>query len=465
MHDHDVREGHDPGERYVPGEGHEPGDGLDAGAGPAVLHSRAEAEAYVASICFKHGPPRLVGVELEWLVHPASAPAAVIDAATLRSALGPHAPRSLDPRAPARPLPGGSTVTVEPGGQVELASPPLGALGTLVRTVTADVDVLHRRLAAHGLAIEPRATDPARAPHRLLDLPRYRAMERCFDRIGPWGRSGMCSTAAVQVCLDAGEGADVAGRWAALHALGPVLLAAFANSPVLHGRRTGWKSSRMACWLTLDPRRTAPPPVVPDPGEGDPAAAWARRVVDTELLCVRRESGGWEVPAGVTFAGWVAGALDPPPTTADLSYHLSTLFPPVRPHGHLEVRYVDAQQGRRWALPVAVLAALLSDTAVTERAWEICVPAASRWVSAARHGLADRVLHRAAVAVFELAVAALPALEPPSWLADDLIVVLERGVRRGLCPADLEAPEPARSDSGPHRPRYAVPSPAEEAHA
>jgi hypothetical protein len=47
------------------------------------------------------------------------------------------------------------------------------------------------------------------------------------------------------------------------------------------------------------------------------------------------------------------------------------------------------------------------------------------------------VLRRAAVAVFELAVAALPALEPPEWVVDDLRVVLERRVRRGLCPADL----------------------------
>jgi len=28
-----------------------------------VLRSREDAEAYVASVCFKHGPPRLVGVE------------------------------------------------------------------------------------------------------------------------------------------------------------------------------------------------------------------------------------------------------------------------------------------------------------------------------------------------------------------------------------------------------------------
>ncbi len=109
-----------------------------------------------------------------------------------------------------------------------------------------------------------------------------------------------------------------------------------------------------------------------------------------------------------------------PPTTADLDYHISTLFPPVRPRGHLEVRYLDAQPGRRWALPAAVLAALLADPAVTDRARQACEPTVGRWVSAARHGLADRVLQRAAVTVFELAVAALPRLDarrgwPRTW--------------------------------------------------
>ena len=436
---------------------------------PVPLGSRAEAEAYVASVCFKHGPPRLVGVELEWLVHPTTAPAAPLDAGSLRAALGPHAPPSLDPRSPARPLPAGSTVTVEPGGQVELASPPLAPLGRLIGTVTADTAALHARLAAHHLAVAARGSDAARPPRRLLDLPRYRAMEHCFDRAGPAGRSGMCSTAAVQVCLDAGEGAEVAQRWAALHELGPVLVAAFANSPLLHGRRTGWKSSRWACWLTLSPRRTAPPP----PANGDPAAAWARRVLDTELLCVRRpDGGGWDAPPGVTFADWVAGALDTPPTREDLDYHVSTLFPPVRPHGHLEVRYVDAQPGRQWALPVAVLAALLADPGTTAAARAACRPAAGRWVAAARHGLADAAVARAAVDVFTLALAALPALGPPGWLVDDLAEALDARVRRGLAPADLDAPELERIGAPPPasaaapvvpRPRSTPPAPGARA--
>jgi glutamate--cysteine ligase len=66
----------------------------------------------------------------------------------------------------------------------------------------------------------------------------------------------------------------------------------------------------------------------------------------------------------------------------------------------------------------------------------VCAPARTRWVSAARHGLSDRVLAQAAVQVFELANARLPDLDAPAWLVDELDAMTQRLVRHGLCPAD-----------------------------
>jgi glutamate--cysteine ligase len=399
-----------------------------------VLRSREEAEAYVASVCFKHGPPRLLGVELEWLLADDQARSPrPLDPAVISAALGPHVPHSLQPHSPALPLPLGSLVTVEPGGQVELASQPSADLGELFRTVSADAAELHRLLARHSLRVMASAADPILPPRRLLDTPRYAAMEAAFDRLGGEGRSMMCSTAAVQPCLDLGERTDLRLRWTALHVLGPVLVAAFANSPVLHGRSTGWRSSRMACWLALDPPRTAPP----DLTAADPAAAYARRAVDASVICLRAADGSWTAPPGLSFADWLAGAGPTPgPTTDDLDLHLTTLFPPVRPHGHIEVRYVDAQPGPNWAVPVAVLAGLLSTREATSAAVDACLPVAGRWRRAARYGLTDPGLARAAVAVFTLAIAALPGLVGPGPVRELVEGFTERYVLRGRCPAD-----------------------------
>src|SRR5207244_3455822 len=86
-----------------------------------------------------------------------------------------------------------------------------------------------------------------------------------------------------------------------------------------------------------------------DASDGDPRDAWAAYALDAELMCVREPgSQDWTVPAGVTFRDWLrdggSGTLRAP-TAEDLDYHLSTLFPPVRPRGHMELRMIDAQPG------------------------------------------------------------------------------------------------------------------------
>ncbi len=154
-------------------------------------------------------------------------------------------------------------LSTEPGGQLELSSAPATSLGDCVTAAGEDLAALRAAVHAAGLQLAGDGLDPLRPPRRILDLPRYAAMEEFFDRRGPWGRVMMCNTASVQVCLDAGgEDGGPAGyrsRWRLLHAIGPVLVAAFANSPLRQGRPSGWRSTRQAVWSRLDPGRTRPP--------------------------------------------------------------------------------------------------------------------------------------------------------------------------------------------------------------
>jgi glutamate--cysteine ligase len=385
------------------------------------LRDRVEAEAYVASVCFKHGPPKLHGVELEWTVHHEDDPRRPLDASRLAAALGSYAPRTLVKDSPQLPLPSGSPVTVEPGGQVEISSLPHTSLAELFDAVTADHVFLAELLREAGLMLGDRGVDQHRSPARVLDTPRYAAMEHVFEAIGPHGITMMCCTAGLQVCLDVGEPHTVANRWAAVSALGPVLVAAFANSPTLAGRSTGWASARMRAVLGTDPPRSLPSAIV-----DDPATAWARRVLDTPVLCVRGEGERWVTPAGLTFADWVAGGLPTPPTTDDLDYHISTMFPPVRPHGYLEVRYLDAQPGGGWVTPTTLLAALMSDQSTVEAVLEACLPVGDRWLPAARDGLADQAIATAANTVLSLGADAVPGMGLPSDLATAIVADLEK---------------------------------------
>jgi glutamate--cysteine ligase len=393
-----------------------------------VLREIDEAEGYIASICFKTGPPTLIGVELEWNIHYTDDPTRPLETTLLSDILGPYAPTTLNPDSPHHPLPRGSAVTVEPGGQVEISSQPYASLADLHTAVTADTGQLTSLLHSAGLRFGETGIDTHRSPRQVLRTPRYDAMARTFDRHGPHGRTMMSSTAGLQLCLDAGTADRLAARWSALHALGPVMLAAFANSSHHAGHDTGWASARMRSWLGIDPARTRPAL-----DHGDPALNWARYALDAPLLCVRRPGCDWQAPAGVTFANWVAGhsALAEAPTTDDLDYHLGTLFPPVRPRGYVEVRYLDAQPPEQWLPPVAVLVALLADESTVDIANDLCAPAAGRWTEAAMCGLADPVLAEVAEAVLDLGCRALDRTDLPAAARDEVADTVSRRMAAG----------------------------------
>lgn len=363
-----------------------------------------EAEVYVASTCFKTGPPGCLGVEVERLVYDAQDPRLPVPASRVDQALSPVRGR----------LPRGGRITLEPGGQAELSSACAPGLPALVAATRADLALVDSALTSAGLRPGVDALDSVRPPRRSLDQPRYAAMERYFDRLGTVGRVMMCSTSAVQVCVNAGY--DGAGprsapvRWRRLHSLLPVLIAMFANSPFRDGRPNGWVSNRQRVWRALDPQRTGPPST-----EGDPRAAWASYALDAHVLCIRQEdpSASWEAPSGLTMRSWLRGAGPRPAGRDDLDYHISTLFPPVRPRGFLEVRVIDAQPGGDWEVAVAVVSALMDDDRAACLAAEACAgldDLPDPMTAAARQGLRCPPLAAAARLCAEAAEDALPRL-------------------------------------------------------
>jgi glutamate--cysteine ligase len=420
-------------------ESQEDPDMSDSASGctePRTAVTEAEVEALVSGICFKTGPPRHLGVEVEWLVHELRRPRLPVTPERLEAAY-----------AALRTVPLRSALTVEPGGQLELSSPPATSLMECIGTVSADLGAVRAVLAEDGLGLVGLGHDPWHPPRRFLRERRYDALEACLDRAGPAGRHMMCTSASVQVCLDAGhEEPGPLGherRWWLAHQLGPVLVAAFANSPLLGRRPTGWLSTRQLLWTRIGPGRAGAPQL-----NGDPRAAWARHVLDAPVMCVRRDDGPWDVPERLTFREWVRSGRPRPPTRDDLDYHLTTLFPPVRPRGHLELRMIDAQPGDDgWIVPLAVTAALFDDPEAARTAHRVVKPLAERalpgaaphnplWIDAARSGLADPELHEAAVVCFEAAIEALPRRGATDAVTDAVRAYRDRYVLKGRCPAD-----------------------------
>jgi glutamate--cysteine ligase len=339
--------------------------------------------------------------------------------------------------------PGGSRLTVEPGGQLELSGPPAGDVGAAVTALRSDRVALTTALAREGLGTALLGADPLRPPGRVSPAPRYAAMEDHFGAVGcaAAGLAMMTSTAALQVNLDAGPPDGWRDRVTLAHRLGPVLVAVAACSPLLAGRDTGWRSARQQVWGDLDQSRCGPLL-----GRHDPAAEWAAYALAAPVMLVSGASGGTAaVRTRASFADWVTGAAllgGRRPTAADLDRHLTTLFPPVRLRGYLEIRYLDAAPEPWWPALAALTAALLDDPAAADRAWAATAPVTGAWDRAARLGLQDDALRIAALDCLSAAGPAVPA---------DLqteVEALAALVRDGRSPGDVVRAAVGSADPG-----------------
>lgn len=328
-------------------------------------------------------------------------------------------------------LPCGSRITVEPGGAVELSTPPVPGVVAAIDALTADRAVLRTVFAKAGLGLVLLGADPLRLPHRVNPGDRYRAMEQHFlaANTGAAGAAMMTSTASVQVNVDAGPADGWADRVRLAHALGPTMIAVAANSPLLAGSFSGWRSARQRVWSQLDTARCGP--ILGVDGD-DPANDWARYALRAPVMLVHSPAAE-PVTDHVAFADWVDGQAELAgrrPTAADLEYHLTTLFPPVRPRGWLEIRYLDSVPDALWPALVFTLVTLLDDPAAAEIAAKATEPVATAWDIAARVGLADRRLHASA----SLCIRAAAERVPPEL--QDSMQLLVRMVEEASSPGD-----------------------------
>ncbi|MBI3225066.1 MAG: ergothioneine biosynthesis glutamate--cysteine ligase EgtA [Mycolicibacterium cosmeticum] len=378
--------------------------------------------ARVAEDCLRDGPVGVVGLELEAHCYDVGDP-------TRR----PGWDEIGDAIESVPALPGGSTITVEPGGAVELSGPPAAGVSAAITAITADRDVLRGAFAARGLGLVLLGTDPLRPAQRIHPGARYQAMERFFARSGTAGAEMMTSTASIQVNIEAGPREQWADRVRLAHALGPVMIALSANSPLLGGQFTGWRSTRQRVWGQIDAARCGP--VLGQNGD-DPGADWARYALRAPVMLVRVAGRDGQAEAATdwaTFADWADGRASLGgrlPTDADLDYHLTTLFPPVRPRQWLEIRYLDSVPDDVWPAVAFTLATLMDHPAAAQIAAQATEPVATEWDLAARVGLADPRLQAAAVRCVGAA-----AEHAPEQLVEPMQRLL-RNVTAGRSPAD-----------------------------
>ena len=247
------------------------------------------------------------------------------------------------------------SITLEPGGQIELSGAPLKDLHStcketnehlkLVKEVGKKLDIL-----LVGLGARP---NESLEEVPMMPKARYNIMRNYMPTKGSRGLEMMHSTCTVQANLDFGSEMDMIKKTSLAVKLQPIATALFANSPFYKGVNNGFESLRKHIWTDTDPDRCG---ILKIALKDDFSfASYVDFALSVPMYFIVREKKYIDC-SGKSFEDFLNGRLDiilgERPTFEDWENHLSTIFTEVRLKKFIEVRGADAGNWRRTcALP------------------------------------------------------------------------------------------------------------------
>ncbi|MFP6605750.1 MAG: glutamate--cysteine ligase [Myxococcota bacterium] len=323
----------------------------------------------------------------------------------------------------------GASITLEPGGQIELSGAPLATIRETCREFNRHVDLVKDVSSDMGIVWLALGADPIHAVAEIPRMPkaRYDIMRDYLPNRGALSLDMMHSTATVQANFDYASEADMATKLRMAMGCSPLASALFANSPIHAGRESGFMTRRVEIWRHMDPDRCGLLPFVfePDFGYRD-YAEWA---LDVPMFFLVRDHEYIQATS-VTFRRFLeAGFEGHRPTLGDWDLHLTTLFPEVRLKRVIEVRGSDAvPRDMICALP-ALWKGVLYDVQAGEAAWKLV-----------EHLTADQ-RQTLLVDVARLGLAAEVAGRPLLELAREFTDIASEGLRRIGAPGETELDE------------------------
>lgn len=315
----------------------------------------------------------------------------------------------------------GSSISLEPGGQLELSGAPLLTLHQTHQEITTHREQILNVTKGLGLGLLGLGFHPTARREDIHWMPkgRYRVMRAYMPQVGTMGLDMMLRTCTVQVNLDFDSEADMVAKMRVSGALQPLATALFANSPFIEGKPGGFVSQRMHVWEDVDNNRAGMPEFVFENGFG--FERWVDYLLDMPMYFVYRD-GHYIDSAGQSFRDFMAGRLpaypDQMPTMGDWADHMSTAFPDVRLKKYLEMRGADSGPWCHLAALPALWVGLLYDRVALDEAWQVV----KNWTAADRAQLrhdAPRLGLKAHVAGRSLQA-----------IAQDVLAIAHRGLVR-----------------------------------
>lgn len=261
----------------------------------------------------------------------------------------------------------GSSVTLEPAGQLELSGAPVETIHQTCKEVSTHLNLVKQVASEMGIGFMGLGYHPKYLIDDVHWMPknRYKIMREYMPKKGSLGLDMMLNTCTVQVNLDFCSEETMIEMFRISLALQPIATALWANSPFKGGKPSGYLSYRSHVWEDTDPDRCGNLPFVFDDGFG--FERYVDYMLDVPMYFVYRD-GVYNDVTGKSFKDFMAGKLSgfegQKPTLKDWEDHLSTAFPEVRLKKYLELRGADGGPWNRLcALPAFWVGLLYDDEA------------------------------------------------------------------------------------------------------
>ena len=266
------------------------------------------------------------------------------------------------------------SVSLEPGGQIELSGAPLKNIHQTCGEVHTHLHEVREICDGIGIDMLGVGHNPKWKREDIPWMPkgRYGIMKNYMPKVGNLGLDMMLRTSTIQVNLDFSSEADMVKKFKTSLALQPVATALFAASPFVDGNPSGFLSARSNVWTDTDPDRCGMLPFVFEDGFG--FERYVDYMLDVPMYFVYRD-GKYIDAAGKSFRDFMDGKLDvlpgERPTMNDWSDHMTTAFPEVRLKKFLEMRGADGGPWKRICALPALWVGLLYDDAALDAAWDL----------------------------------------------------------------------------------------------
>ncbi len=262
-----------------------------------------------------------------------------------------------------------ASISLEPGGQLELSGAPLQTLHETCEEVGEHLTLLKRASLPRGVGFIGIGFHPTARWEDMPTVPksRYGIMRRYMPTRGTRGLDMMKRTCTVQANFDYESQADMVQTFRTALLIAPLVTPLFANSPFKEGKRSGALSERTLVWADTDPDRSGFLQGVLDEGFG--YERWIEWVLDVPMYFIRRDGVHHDF-AGASFREFMRSGLGGyRATLRDFEDHLTTVFPEVRLKKFLEVRSADCGPWSRiCALPALYKGVLYDERARDEAA-------------------------------------------------------------------------------------------------